>query len=63
MVVGGRQGRTSLWEVGCRDVSRGGTQGGHALVEGVGALLNLNFSVGLVGELGEARVLGESIAR
>ena len=55
-MVGGGQS-ASLREVGRRDVSFGCPQTGHALVEGVGALLNLDFSVGLVGEFGEARVL------
>ena len=43
-------------------MSFGCPQAGHALVEGVGAFLNLDFSVSLVRELGEARVLWKSFA-
>ncbi len=60
VVVGGGQ-PASLGEVGRRDVPLGRTQGGHAHVEGIGALLDLDLPVGLVGEFREAGILGEAL--
>ena len=51
----------SLGEVGRRDVPLGRTQGGHAHVEGIGALLDLDLPIGFVGEFRESGIFGEAL--